>query len=254
MRADRLAEQVLPDEEARAARDGDARLDDEVGERQRVQRPAAAVRPARPAAARAARPVGVGLEAGVAVAAAPGGHVAHRLAHGGDVLRAGAAAAADELRALLAPAAGQPRVLLPADPGVAPAVVREVAEVGIDAERQVGEVAQVRDHAVDVVGRDAVDQQRPHAELLEAERRAAERVALRAAPVLRRRRRTGRGGSGGSSATPAGRWRAAPRPSRRASRARAPASRPGSRRAGPRRTAARGAGSSPRRRASRRPR
>ena len=35
-----------------------------------------------------------------------------------------------------------------------------------------------------VVGRQAVDEQRPHAELLEAPRRAAELVALRAAPVL----------------------------------------------------------------------
>ena len=96
-----------------------------------------------------------------------------------------AAAAADDLRALLAPAERHPRVLRAADAGVeAPARVGEVAEVGIDAERQVGEVAQVGDHPLDVVGRDAVDEQRADAHLLEAARGAAELVALRAAPVL----------------------------------------------------------------------
>jgi hypothetical protein len=54
----------------------------------------------------------------------------------------------------------------------------------VDAERQVGEVAQVREHPVDVVGRDAAEQQGAHAELLEPAHGAAEGVALRAAPVL----------------------------------------------------------------------
>jgi hypothetical protein len=54
----------------------------------------------------------------------------------------------------------------------------------VDAERQIGEVAQVREHPVDVVGRDAAEQQGAHAELLEPAHRAPEGVALRAAPVL----------------------------------------------------------------------
>jgi hypothetical protein len=54
----------------------------------------------------------------------------------------------------------------------------------MDPERQVREVAQVGEHPVDVVGRDAAQQQRADAELLEAPRAASEGVALRAAPVL----------------------------------------------------------------------
>ncbi len=104
---------------------------------------------------------------------------------GRDVLGAHAAAAADDLRALLAPAQRHLGVLLAAHAGrEAPAAIAVVAEVGIDADRQVGEVAQVGDHARHVVGRDAVDEQRGHAHLLEAARRAAEGVALGAAPVL----------------------------------------------------------------------
>ena len=45
----------------------------------------------------------------------------------------------------------------------APAVGRVVAEVRIDAERQVGEVAQPREHPGHVVGRQAVDEERPDA-------------------------------------------------------------------------------------------
>ena len=73
----------------------------------------------------------------------------------------------------------------PPTPGrEAPAAVAVVAEVRVHAQRQVGEVAQVGDHARDVVGRDAVDEQRGRAHLLEAPRGAPEGVALRAAPVL----------------------------------------------------------------------
>jgi hypothetical protein len=54
----------------------------------------------------------------------------------------------------------------------------------VDAERQVGELTQVREHPVDVVGRDAAEQQGADAEVLEAPHRAPEGVALRPAPVL----------------------------------------------------------------------
>ena len=69
-------------------------------------------------------------------------------------------------------------------PVEAPAVGRVVAEVRIDAERQVGEVPQPREHPGHVVGRQAVDEQRPDPDLLEVVGGAAELVALRAAPVL----------------------------------------------------------------------
>ena len=62
--------------------------------------------------------------------------------------------------------------------------IRVVAEVRVDAERQVGEVAEPRQHPLDVVGRQAVDQQRLDAELLEPLRSPAEEVALGPAPVL----------------------------------------------------------------------
>src|ERR1700733_6261137 len=95
------------------------------------------------------------------------------------------AAAADDLRPLLAPCERQPSVLPGVDLAfVAPAGRREVAEVGVDTERQVGEVAQPGDHARDVVGGDAVDQERGDAHLLEAPRRAAEGVPLGSSPVL----------------------------------------------------------------------
>ena len=71
------------------------------------------------------------------------------------------------------------------DPGlVTPAGRRQVAEVGVDAERQVGEVAQPGEHAGDVIGGQAVDRERADPHLLEAARGAPERVALGAAPVL----------------------------------------------------------------------
>jgi hypothetical protein len=95
------------------------------------------------------------------------------------------AAAADDLRTLLPPAQRAPRVLRATDVAlVTPTRGGQVAEVRVDAERQIREVPQPGDHPLDVVGRDAVDQQRPHAELLEAQRGATERVALRPAPVL----------------------------------------------------------------------
>ena len=103
----------------------------------------------------------------------------------GDLVGPDAAAAPDQLGPLLAPAQGDARErrLIGVVVDV-PAVAREVAEVRVDPERQVREVAQVGEHPVDVVGRDAAQQQRADAELLEAPRPAPERVALRAAPVL----------------------------------------------------------------------
>ena len=113
------------------------------------------------------------------------GHLLELRASGRDVVGADAAAAADDLRSLRPPAQGHRGVLGAADARLeAPALVGVVAQVGVDAERQVGEVAQVRQHPVDVVGRDAVDHQRVDAHLLEARRRSAEAIALRPAPVL----------------------------------------------------------------------
>ena len=76
-----------------------------------------------------------------------GRQVAHARAGGRDVLGPHAAAAADDLGALLAPGCGELGVLVAADALVeAPAVGRVVAEVGVDAERQVGEVPQPGQH------------------------------------------------------------------------------------------------------------
>ena len=108
-----------------------------------------------------------------------------RGAERGDVVARDAAAAADDLRALVAPAERELGVGLGADRVVeAPALAGQVAEVRVDAERQLGEVAQPRDDAGHVIDRQAVDQQRLDAHLLEAPRGAAEEVALGRAPVL----------------------------------------------------------------------
>ena len=169
--------------------DEDAGLADDLGHLQRVQAPAALVGPraAATAARRGRSPASRWPRPSAASRGGPraGRHVAHARPRAGDVLGPRAAAAADDLGALLAPVGGQLAVLLAVDGLVeAPAVVGEVAEVGIDAERQVGEVAQPRQHARHVVGRQAVDEQGAHAELVQAPRGAAELVALRAAPVL----------------------------------------------------------------------
>ena len=69
--------------------------------------------------------------------------VGQRRAGGRDVLDADPAAAAHDLCALLAPLQRELGVLGAADRGLrAPAVRRQVAQVGVDAERQVREVAQ----------------------------------------------------------------------------------------------------------------
>ena len=101
------------------------------------------------------------------------------------MLRRRPAAAADDLRALGAPAERELRVLGRPDVVVeAPLGAGEVPEVRVDAERQLGEVAQPRQHPGHVVDREAVDQERADAHLLEAPGRAAEEVALGRAPVL----------------------------------------------------------------------
>ena len=114
---------------------------------------------------------------------------------------------------------------------LSPAGGRQVAEVRVHAERQIGEVAQPRHHPGDVVRRHAVDRQRADAHLLEPARRTAERVALGAAPVL---------AVDAAHAVPAAaeaqpdrqaRSRAAPRRSRTSRCGPATASRPGSGRA-----------------------
>ena len=103
----------------------------------------------------------------------------------GDVLGRDAAAAADDLRALLAPLERKRRVRLRVDPLVeAPELTREVAEVGVDAERELGEVAEPADHARHVIDGQAVDEQGADAHLLEAACGATEEITLRRAPVL----------------------------------------------------------------------
>ena len=129
---------------------------------------------------------GLGRRRGRMLPGAPADRlVADALACGGDVLGPGPAAAADDLRALGAPLGRHVGVRRAVDGLVeAPAVGRVVAEVRVHAERQVGEVAQPRQHAGHVVGRQAVDEHRADADVLELARGAAELVALRAAPVL----------------------------------------------------------------------
>ena len=102
-----------------------------------------------------------------------------------DVLGARPAAAADDLCPFGAPAQRHLRVLASADLLLGlPAGAGVVAEVGVHAQRQVGEVTQVRHHPVDVVGRDAVDQQGADTDLLEPACGTPEGVAFGAAPVL----------------------------------------------------------------------
>src|SRR4051794_13391821 len=86
------------------------------------------------------RPAAVGRRGRAGRGAPAGRLVAPPLARGGDVLGTRPAAPADDLGALGAPARRHLGVLGPVDGLVeAPAVGRVVAEVGIDAERQVGE-------------------------------------------------------------------------------------------------------------------
>ena len=111
--------------------------------------------------------------------------VRERGAGSGEVLGADAAASADDLRALFAPVERELGVLGTADAELmAPAGGGQVPQVRVHAERQVGEVPQPRQHPGDVVGWHAVDRQGRDPHLLEAARRAAERVALGTAPVL----------------------------------------------------------------------
>jgi hypothetical protein len=112
-------------------------------------------------------------------------HALEPLACGGDVVRPDTAAASDDLRPFGAPGGGEVRVLLRAGAGVeGPARLREVAEVRIDAEREVGEVAQPREDPRHVVRRDAVDEQGRDAHRLETPGHPSEEVALGPAPVL----------------------------------------------------------------------
>ena len=95
------------------------------------------------------------------------------------------ATSADDLCALIAPLERELGVLLGPDALVeAPTGIREVPEVRVDTEREVGEVAEPRQHRFDVLGRKAVDQERRDAELLELGRGATEEVAFGATPVL----------------------------------------------------------------------
>ena len=115
----------------------------------------------------------------------PGFVPASRVAHRGDVRGRRAAAASDDLGALLAPACRELRVLPRPDALVeSPAPVGEVAEVRVDAEREIGEVAEPGQHPGDVVRRQAVDEQRADTQILEPPGRPAEEIAFGPAPVL----------------------------------------------------------------------
>ena len=182
-RAQTPALKMLPDEQRSLPRGRHAGIDGDVGERERILGIAGSVPPdGRPAVrgeclvlARA------GLREAPVARACSGERGARRA----DALGSDTAAAADDLRPLLAPGERQIGVVrLQAAGLVAPAGRREVSEVRIGAERQVGEVAQPRQHSGHMVRRDAVDQQRSDAELLEAARGAPEGIALRPAPML----------------------------------------------------------------------
>ncbi len=115
----------------------------------------------------------------------PGRHVGDGLRDRGDVVRADAAAAPDDLRALGPPGAREGGVGVRIDRVVElPGARAEAPEVRVHAERHARVVAQPGQHPGDVVDRQAVDQQRADAHVLEAARGAAEGVALRRAPVL----------------------------------------------------------------------
>ena len=102
-----------------------------------------------------------------------------------DLLGTDAAATTDDLRPFLAPAQRELGVLLGADAGLlTPAGGRKIAEVGVHAERQIGEVAQPGEHADDVIWRQAVERERADPHLLEPPRGPPERIALGSAPVL----------------------------------------------------------------------
>ena len=185
MRADALAVEVLPDHEAALRRHEHAVLDREVREVEREHLPPARSRSSVAAGAPVAGDRLLGLVRQRRRMRVPGLRRLEREPRRREVLGTDAAAAADQLGALLAPLERELGVLGAADARlVPPAGGRQVAEVRVDAEREVGEVPQPREHPGDVVGRHAVDRQRADAHLLEAARRAAERVALGAAPML----------------------------------------------------------------------
>ena len=163
---------VLPEQVAPLRRNEDSRLDREIGKGERVDRASLLVAPG----------VGGRRRAPSAASAAgrhsyPARRSRERARGGGDVLRGDAAAPADDLRALVAPLEREPRVRLRIDPVVeAPQPARQVAEVRVDAERHVGEVAQPAHHPGYVVDGEAVDQERRDAHLLEPRRRPAEEI------------------------------------------------------------------------------
>jgi hypothetical protein len=138
VRADALPVEVAPQQERAGIRPGDLWVDDEVGHVEREQRAAAVV-----AEARAVGPLALPQVHGRRRAGGAGDRAGERGARRLDVLHADAAAAPDDLRALLAPPERELGVLAAADRGLrAPAVRRERTQVGVHAQRQVGEVAQ----------------------------------------------------------------------------------------------------------------
>jgi hypothetical protein len=134
--AEPLAVEVTPEQEAARVGARDVGVDHEVGQVEREQRAPAAVAEAQagralPCVSGDGRMRGAGLRVG------------ERGARGADVLDADAAAAAHDLGALLAPAQRELGVLVAADRVLRPpSVRRQVAEVGVDAEREVREVAE----------------------------------------------------------------------------------------------------------------
>ena len=185
--AEPLAEQVAPDQEAPLGGNEDAGVAGDLGERQRKQIAPVGVRPGH-RLLRSAAPLerrAVRARARIVRTQLAARYPLESIAGRGDQLGADPAAAAHDLRALLPPRERHRRVLLAAhQPVGGPAGTRVVAEVRVHAERHVREVAHVGDHPGHVVRRDAVDEERAHAHLLEAARSAAEEIALGAAPML----------------------------------------------------------------------
>ena len=96
-----------------------------------------------------------------------------------------AAAASDDLRALRAPLERELGVATGVDLVVeAPKRAGEMAEVGVDAQRELCEVTEPGEHSGHVVDGEAVDEERTDPDLLETAGRSTEEVALGRAPVL----------------------------------------------------------------------
>src|SRR5207245_9851611 len=179
---DSLREQVLPAEEATLRGNEDARIHRQLGKRERIEGSTARIRPGH--RFRLGHPTFLShrdhRRAGMARLG-----LRHRGGHRPNVLRGGAAAAADTLGAFRRPRLRQTAILGRSDVLVeSPPGADHVAKIRVDAEGQLGEVAKPPDHPRDVVDRQAVDEEGFDTHRLEAASRPTKEVALRGSPVL----------------------------------------------------------------------